>query len=1856
MKRLLKKGISLIISFSLLFGTFSFAAGGEEYQNHWAKENIEKARELGIIDFTPGGEFLPDKNLTRAEAVKIMNRTFGFTAGKATPFTDIKGHWAETEIEIAYAAGYIKGTSESSFSPEGELTRQQQAVMLYRAFAFAPEKMEKPFKDWDTISDWAKEAVATLAVKNIFKGLPGGEFAPQARMTKAQAATVAVSSHLLYQEEQVKKQNEQANLDQKMKDQKPSVLAESKEEQGQYIPLPDESLTNPMRFRQAGDDFYVLHVNENEELTKVRQDILRNYPMIQDEKLYLAKAYKDEKQVLAYIEQSDIRFPALSDKPLIIEGLYIADEHRNLSLLSADQELSGRPELMLAVGRVKGTKPLVVGRKIIGYMENSLNVGLDLQPETILVKGLTFDLEQTDKDGLVQQAAISQSGMVTEMPEDLEIINNRIYLGQNSVAVKSGIRIKIPVKTGKLLIQGNEIKGHGFTGEKSRNAEAISLITRARPDTEVIIRDNYIKDYMFHGIGISAGQDTIVKIENNHLQNIGQNGIGIFVFDHVKELAISGNKIDSFGTKEILSGPFGTEPKVSAESETGISLEYIDMVYGVKVNQKYYSQKERLTHDLMLVDNQVAAKERNDALDGVHDCTPVYIGQKGRFGDPVAALNGRGRLNKKEVIVVKEENGDLELGVNPNDPTAHKQVKSLRIVGNGSGRILLSENLEILEDLIIDLPNASLQNKAKVQGKIQIINIRENDASAFQLEIANNKIFRGSSQPLSVVVTGIKNKEDQPVAKETSKLAGNLVLKAGKEIVSSDKYQILDTEDTIILSKNYLDTLSKSITFTLEYQDPENQVEMVSKNFDIIVEDLSAGKLGFVADKDKSIICAFAPEEGIQIKVTGLKNTKGEAITPAQSNLSAHAKLMISYQKAGADELLWDEEGDILTIKKALLDRVPSPAWGNTQPIKLSLHDPANNIGEIELRLELLVLNHSVNKGEILGLTPLTFTEGAATDEGLRFQIKDLRNARGEILSPDKTNLADYLGVEPFPVDWKLEMTGMGDQIRFNPDHYQINDDEDIITLKKEYLDLIKSNARDTEFGIKQYIFKYRDPRYGTEFRSQKILVHIKKQIIPLNKETKITSDTLQIMENRIRSGQQTLSGSATVEWLLTQIKRGNPRQTLRIYPAAQIVDGILPPANIYQYKDEYENIASGDMLVVTAEDGEHRAYYQLDFAEEAEESLIQGIADADIALQLGKTFVKIQGSHTVSEVLSAFTYQADVQKMILEGEKVLPAVQKVDENMILQVQKDGKTEKRQIQVVKEPVYRALIVANSDYPGDKSDLAGPVGDAKLMQQVFAAQRFAGKKMSQIVVKENQEKADFLQAIKDAYAGANENDISYFYYSGHGFNHKEISYLCMVGAALGEADPIDLWVSVDELKTALDAVPGKKILILDSCNSGGFIGKKAYDANSGATPKQGKQSLAFVETVVSQFAAQSVSQPNYLISDKYKVLAASSENEFSYEDKLEKLGKFTKALAQAAGVDGNLRADENNDGKAGLEELFAYLDKHVIYTSHIQAYPRKDQFTIFENPVAPRPLSDDVVISARDNAYKVIIKGKQRMITSDRITIDTNMTVTDFLSHVQKGEEHQELFVLPELVELDNTNAKADEEKMAGLDRLMVIAENGDKVAYQIVVKKAGSNSGTASQAAIAIPDFDGIYQISANKEITSGSGELTTALTVGDFLAKLKNKAQYDEIKIGNKNSPFANKDDAQPLAEGDVLHLQKGSKKASYSLRLKTISAEFPLPDFGGKYKLSFDQKKILGDSEDLTTDVTVESFLNNFTNLSDYDQAKVLKAYENEIVKSNEMKLENEDKLFLKKGNMEKTFLLMVEEAGNGPIIIIP
>jgi uncharacterized protein YjdB len=239
---------------------------------------------------------------------------------------------------------------------------------------------------------------------------------------------------------------------------------------------------------------------------------------------------------------------------------------------------------------------------------------------------------------------------------------------------------------------------------------------------------------------------------------------------------------------------------------------------------------------------------------------------------------------------------------------------------------------------------------------------------------------------------------------------------------------------------------------------------------------------------------------------------------------------------------------------------------------------------------------------------------------------------------------------------------------------------------------------------------------------------------------------------------------------------------------------------------------------------------------------------------------------------------------------------------------------------------RAILVGNADYPGKVNDLGGPAYDVERLETVFNKADFEDKgDFAEINTYADLDRAGLQQAIDDMKPLVGKEDITYFYYSGHGNTDGRTSSLCMMNDD----------VNVAELKEMLDELPGVKVVFLDSCFSGGFIGK------ADATDSQLEQ---FNDDVVEIFGSHSKS---LLTEGPYKVLTASSKTETSIEfGGTPPYGIFTKLLTDSSGYEGNYPADANGDSAVTLRESYDHVYEAILSRSpnqHMQIFPEDSQF-------------------------------------------------------------------------------------------------------------------------------------------------------------------------------------------------------------------------------------------------------------------------------------------------------------------------
>lgn len=264
-----------------------------------------------------------------------------------------------------------------------------------------------------------------------------------------------------------------------------------------------------------------------------------------------------------------------------------------------------------------------------------------------------------------------------------------------------------------------------------------------------------------------------------------------------------------------------------------------------------------------------------------------------------------------------------------------------------------------------------------------------------------------------------------------------------------------------------------------------------------------------------------------------------------------------------------------------------------------------------------------------------------------------------------------------------------------------------------------------------------------------------------------------------------------------------------------------------------------------------------------------------------------------------------------------------------------------------EVVYRAFCVGVGDYiQGSDNDLSAPPYDVEKIRQILQQCRFgtANTIFSNISYLKDWQatKSNILQGISSTFSGADNNDVSYFYYSGHGALVGNTSYIC----------PADMTsfansaISVDELESALSAIPGTKVVFLDSCYSGGFIGKSMDQT---ITSKEKLES--FNDEVINVFS-QGESK-GLLTTNQYKILTSCHYYQLCWEilpAEGDPFGVFTMALCEGCGYSGNYPADTNLDTRVSLQEAYFYVRDWVFsyrISQDVQIYPANSTFTIVE---------------------------------------------------------------------------------------------------------------------------------------------------------------------------------------------------------------------------------------------------------------------------------------------------------------------
>lgn len=167
--------------------------------SNWAHAGIDFCVKNGLFGGMSKTTFEPEGNMTRAMLVTVLWRYENSPKEGTNIFTDVKnGEWYAEAVAWAAENGIVTGVGNSRFDPNGKITREQLAAILYRYSGNKGYDTSKrgdfaPFPDKDKVSSWAADAYGWAVGEKLINGNKiNGESCldPQGNATRAQVATI----------------------------------------------------------------------------------------------------------------------------------------------------------------------------------------------------------------------------------------------------------------------------------------------------------------------------------------------------------------------------------------------------------------------------------------------------------------------------------------------------------------------------------------------------------------------------------------------------------------------------------------------------------------------------------------------------------------------------------------------------------------------------------------------------------------------------------------------------------------------------------------------------------------------------------------------------------------------------------------------------------------------------------------------------------------------------------------------------------------------------------------------------------------------------------------------------------------------------------------------------------------------------------------------------------------------------------------------------------------------------------------------------------------------------------------------------------------------------------------------------------------------------------------------------------------------------------------------------------------------------------------------------------------------------------------------------------------------------------
>ena len=161
----------------------------------WYADAVTYVRDNGLMSGTSDTTFTPGGTMTRGMLVTTLYRMAGSPSLEnedlGYPFADVPGDaWYADGVYWARLAGVVGGYSEDQFGPDDPVTREQIAAILWRYAGSPAAESGTDFADEGSISAYATQAVDWARANGIVNGVEDNRFLSQSSATRAQVATI----------------------------------------------------------------------------------------------------------------------------------------------------------------------------------------------------------------------------------------------------------------------------------------------------------------------------------------------------------------------------------------------------------------------------------------------------------------------------------------------------------------------------------------------------------------------------------------------------------------------------------------------------------------------------------------------------------------------------------------------------------------------------------------------------------------------------------------------------------------------------------------------------------------------------------------------------------------------------------------------------------------------------------------------------------------------------------------------------------------------------------------------------------------------------------------------------------------------------------------------------------------------------------------------------------------------------------------------------------------------------------------------------------------------------------------------------------------------------------------------------------------------------------------------------------------------------------------------------------------------------------------------------------------------------------------------------------------------------------